>query len=188
MFPQSRGGRNFRTRRQGVQVPGGSPSLPPVFLSNCPELEKAGSPAHWAGPTAHPCSVLSPQGWPWTGRDTPTSALFLPWLWPRGPRLCSWGAKAPSPGSFLLWFHPEIVVLDGFIPPPKLQAPTGGLKALTGVLGRPPGQPPSLVLWAGPPLGTFPPASAQARESGQGRKCAVHGKRLSGLSQLCRRS
>lgn len=102
-----------------------------------------------------------------------------------GPRLCSWGARAPSPGSFLLWFHPEIV-LDGFIPLPKLQAPTGGLKALTGVLGRPPGQPPSPVLWAGPPPGTFPPASAQARDRGGSVLCTENS--LSDLSQLCRRS
>ena len=164
------------------------PPFPRFSSQTAPSWRKRGAPPTGQDPQRIPAQCSARRAGRGQEEIPPTSALFLPWLWPRGPRLCSWGAKAPSPGSFLLWFHPEIVVLDGFIPPPKLQVPTGGLKALTGVLGRPPGQPPSLVLWAGPPLGTFPPASAQARESGQGRKCAVHGKRLSGLSQLCRRS
>lgn len=41
-------------------------------------------------------------------------------------------------------------------PPPKPQAPAGGLKALTGVLGVSPGRPSLLVLWVGA-SGTFPP-------------------------------
>lgn len=52
--------------------------------------------------------------------------------------MCSWGARAGGPGSSLLWFHPnDCACRTHPTPTPKFQAPAGGLKALTGILGRP---------------------------------------------------
>lgn len=136
--PKSRGGRNFRTKKgQGVQVPGGSPS-PDVIFTTALSLESNGP---------HPlsrtyCSSLSAQPpAPCRARRDP---FLPPPLWPQlqGPGLCglcSWRGQGWGPGSSFLWFHwdNERLCLTDSSPPPTLQAPAGGPKALTGGLGRP---------------------------------------------------
>ena len=163
-FPQAEGA-GIPERKQGSQVPAGSPSPPPHpwFPTRARPQDSREPP--FLPRTEHPCSVLSWQGHPWTGEDTPTLLLCGCGRW--GPRMCSWGPVPPALALSFFGSTRRLIVLDGLIctPHPKLQAPTGGLKALTGVLGTAPGQPPSLVLWAGwgggPSLGMFPPSSVQ---------------------------
>lgn len=66
------------------------------------------------------------------------------------------GQGRGGPGSSLLWFHSENDCAWQTDPHPSLQAPAGGLKALTRALGGSPRTPSSLVLWVGPSLGTLP--------------------------------
>lgn len=163
------------------------PSLPPGTFQNSPKPEKAAaSPTHSAGPAAHPSSVQ--QGCPAGGvKSAPPPARVCGCG--RGDPACAPGG--PGMGSLAPPFFGSTrrtIVLDGLIPLPKLQASAGGLKALTGVLGRPPptpGQSPSHVLWVGLSLGTAPPSSAQVRELGRGRKRAVQGKAFWGGFPSC---
>lgn len=123
-IPPKQRGTDFRTkRRQGVQVPG---ALPPLHLISYNSSKRGGSQG--PPPTWRVSAALSPSA---RGRSDP-------------PLPCSSAAAAVGPyhtpggpGSSLFGSTQRTIVLDKLIPTPKLQAPSGGLKALTGVLGGP---------------------------------------------------
>lgn len=167
------------------------PSLPPGTFQNSPKPEKAAaSPTHSAGPAAHPSSVQ--QGCPAGGvKSAPPPARVCGCG--RGDPACAPGG--PGMGSLAPPFFGSTrrtIVLDGLIPLPKLQASAGGLKALTGVLGRlpPPRQDSHLPMCSGWVCPSARPLHPQLRSGNWdgGRKRAVQGKAFGGLSQLCRHS
>lgn len=88
-----------------------------------------------------PCGVPAGSLEPALGSQEAMTPLLLPGLGHlllppllRGPHLCCWGqVGALAPGFF--GSTQETIVLDRH-PHPKPQGPAGGLKALTGVLGR----------------------------------------------------
>lgn len=143
-------------------------SLPSTWSTTALSLEEARSP--------HPlgASVLrsAPQR---QGEKRPSSALFQ-----RGSGCgtlpCSWGASAGGPGSSLFGSTQRMIVLDKLSPTPRLQAPSGGLKALTTTF------PCALV---GPSLAQSPILSPVPGAGTQEEVCHPR-KKPSGLFQLCR--
>lgn len=167
------------------------PSLPPGTFQNSPKPEKAAaSPTHSAGPAAHPSSVQ--QGCPAGGvKSAPPPARVCGCG--RGDPACAPGG--PGMGSLAPPFFGSTrrtIVLDGLIPLPKLQASAGGLKALTGVLGRPPLHA-RTVTFPCALGGSVPRHGPSILSSGPGtgtgeEACCARQSLLGGLSQLCRHS
>lgn len=132
-----------------MQVPG---ALPPPHIIFCNNPKRGGSqeprPLGTLRPTATEATLLCP-------------VLAWLWLWLWGPAILLGG-----PGSSLFGSTQRTIVLDKLIPTPKLQAPSGGLKALTGVRGGP--QDNHLPLCSGGSIPHSPPSSAQTRGWGTG--------------------
>lgn len=163
--PQSRGGRISEQR--GGRMCRYQVALPPLHIVFFNSSKPGGRP----GASTHLACQCCAQPHSDRGKSNPSSALIQRGCG-CGTLLYSWGALAP-PSLVPLR---ERLCLTNSSPP---QAP-GSLWWAEGTdrsPGRPPGQPPSLVLWWVHSWHS-PPSSAQTRELGHGRKCAIQGKSL----------